>query len=319
MKRVSFEKEFNGKFISEDKSSSFYEKMKDTVVKICVCPNQTEANHENEVKETQNQYASTRQARKEAAHEVLLVERGSGTGVIVKEGYILTAHHVVVGDVRVFIRNTKNNDYYSCSVVSSNAERDLALLKIERRKVEFTTKQVKLAPGNNAIIGSQALHIGHPNDYNYSILRGAVAHPRRFCNGEKASEFHVNNLHGAGGSSGGPVFDANGFLIGTLISVQNHTGLIICAHMDVIRDFLVENLPEQFFFRLTKLFGECGKMLRIFFPLDKTTKKRKRFLLIFLMNTGNAFIEFEDKEGVDKALLKNGKRLFGKDIKVTAV
>lgn len=374
MKRVSFENEFNGKFIPEDQIDLFYEKMKDTVVKICAILDHIEANDENEDVEMNDQeyVSSTRQARKQAAQNIEVVKSSVGTGVIIKKGYVLTAEHVVAGAKVVFIRNVEKNDYYRCSIVKSNENTDLALLEIEKKKVKFLTRRVELTPRNDTMVGSQALHIGHPNDYDYSFLRGAVAHPRRRCEGNMAAEFQLNNLHGAEGSSGGPIFDAGGLLIGILLSAQSHTGLTNCAHMDVVKDFLEECFPGQkskksksraidddndddekepkysvkvsgfdgkdvedeysieeeensndeeededeekedgdlVLFKLAKLFGKCGKILRIFFPLDKTTKKRK----------GYALIEFKDEAGVNKALLKDETTFFQKIYKVKTV
>ncbi|KAI3846724.1 hypothetical protein MKW92_003023 [Papaver armeniacum] len=241
MKRVSFENEFNGKFIPEDQIDLFYEKMKDTVVKICAILDHIEANDENEDVEMNDQedVSSTRQARKQAAQNIEVVKSSVGTGVIIKKGYVLTAEHVVAGAKVVFIRKVEKNDYYQS---------------------KFLTRRVEFTPRNDTMVGSQALHIGHPNDYEYSFFRGAVAHPRRCCEGNMAAEFQLNNLHGV-------------------------------------------------LFKLAKLFGKCGKILRIFFPLDKTTKKRK----------GYALIEFKDEAGVNKALLKDETRFFQKIYKVETV
>ncbi|KAI3859408.1 hypothetical protein MKX03_013775 [Papaver bracteatum] len=285
--------------------------MKDTVVKICAILDHIEANDENEDVEMNDQedVSSTRQARKQAAQNIEVVKSSVGTGVMIKNGYVLTAEHVVAGAKVVFIRKVEKNDYYRCSIVKSNENIDLALLEIEKKKVKFLTRRVEFTPRNDTMVGSQALHIGHPNDYEYSFLRGAVAHPRRRCEGNMAAEFQLNNLHGAEGSSGGPIFDAGGLLIGILLSAQSHTGLTNCAHMDVVKDFLEECLPGQVLFKLAKLFGGCGKILRIFFPLDKTTKERK----------GYALIEFKDEAGVNKALLKDETIFFQKIYKVKTV
>lgn len=83
---------------------------------------------------------------------------GSGSGVILnREGYIVTNHHVINGAESITVKlNTGDN--YEAELVGSDAQADLAVLKIEADDL----KPAELGDSSKLLVGDLAVAIGNP-------------------------------------------------------------------------------------------------------------------------------------------------------------
>ncbi|MFI7640037.1 S1C family serine protease [Nonomuraea sp. NPDC049400] len=163
---------------------------------------------------------------KRVGPSVVVIQAGKslGTGVIAAEdGTILTAHHVVKGtkDVTVtFADGTKAK----AVVVSSNPKRDVATLK----PAKLPEIVVPATLGGAVAVGAPVVAIGNPLGLTYSVSTGVVSGLNRTADrtdedgdlgGLIQFDASVNP-----GSSGGPLLDARGLVIGIVVSIADPGG-----------------------------------------------------------------------------------------------
>ncbi|MEO3872851.1 trypsin-like peptidase domain-containing protein [Nonomuraea sp. B12E4] len=151
---------------------------------------------------------------------VIQAGRSLGTGVIAAEdGSILTANHVVKGteDVTVtFADGTKSK----AVVVSSDPRRDVAVLK----PAKLPEIVVPATLGGGAAVGAPVVAIGNPLGLTYSVSTGVVSGLDRTTEDGDLSGLIQFDASVNPGSSGGPLLDARGLLIGIVISIADPGG-----------------------------------------------------------------------------------------------
>ncbi len=140
-----------------------------------------------------------------------------GSGFIFrKDGYILTNEHVVSGSKSISVKLFDGN-IFDASVVGSDPNTDIAVIKIERNK-EFPF--LSLAESTKVRVGQFAIAIGDPIGYRYTVTAGIVGgkgrcfHPHE----TKLFQYHNNYIQTDAwinpGSSGGPLLNIQGEVIG---------------------------------------------------------------------------------------------------------
>lgn len=132
---------------------------------------------------------------------------GSGTGFIITEqGHLITNNHVIENAKTIKIY-TKHNAY-TPKVIHVSRFYDLAILKISG----IFTPAV-LGNTRYAIKGERVVVIGHPKGLSYTVSDGLLSSlPRRYNN--RNSEYFQISAPISAGSSGGPVFNMYGHVIG---------------------------------------------------------------------------------------------------------
>ena len=147
-------------------------------------------------------------------------ERPSGTGVIVhSDGYVLTAHHVIVNARRVVVV-TPGEVRTSAIVVSTDPEHDLALLKAET----VGLSEASLGHAGNVRLDQEVIAVGFPFGLReVSVTRGRIAAVR--TKGVQRV-FQVDAAVNPG-NSGGPLYNAEGELIGILTTKFSHPSGIV--------------------------------------------------------------------------------------------
>ncbi|MES2708885.1 MAG: trypsin-like peptidase domain-containing protein [Verrucomicrobiota bacterium] len=151
---------------------------------------------------------------------VVLVKTPSGLGsgfMIHQDGYLITNDHVVAGEtqvtVTVFAQGDKGMDkqtWENVKIVGTNAEMDLALLKIETPdKRQFPT--VPLGDSDELKQGQPVFAIGAPLGLERSVSQGIVSLKNRLEDGRMyiQTTTQINP-----GNSGGPLFNLRGEVIG---------------------------------------------------------------------------------------------------------
>ncbi|HKC94894.1 MAG TPA: SUMF1/EgtB/PvdO family nonheme iron enzyme [Nitrospira sp.] len=147
-------------------------------------------------------------------------ERPSGTGVIVHpDGYVLTAYHVVANARRVVIV-TPGEVRASAIVVSTDVEHDLALLKSET----VGLSEASLGHAGAVRLDQEVIAIGFPFGLReVSVTRGRINAVR--TKGVQRV-FQVDAAVNPG-NSGGPLFNAQGEVIGILTTKFSHPSGIV--------------------------------------------------------------------------------------------
>ncbi len=148
-------------------------------------------------------------------------EVGIGSGFIFRnDGYILTNAHVVQGAEEVHVRLHGNSNELRARVVGIDTVTDIALLKIEASglPVVRTGSSVALR------VGDWVAAIGSPFGFDNTITAGIVsAKERRLPNGSQMP-FLQSDVAINPGSSGGPLVNLAGEVVGINSKIYTRTG-----------------------------------------------------------------------------------------------
>ncbi len=168
-------------------------------------------------------YAMVRPAVVTVAREFPGPTRGLGTGVVVDlNGSILTAYHVVAGADTVQVRFFDGTTALA-TVSQRQPERDLAVLTV--RSLPQGVAPAVLSGGVRQ--GDRVLAIGSPFGLDGSVSAGVVsALGRRFIVEETGQVLENMIQFDAAvnpGSSGGPLIDMTGHVVGIISGIINPT------------------------------------------------------------------------------------------------
>ena len=146
---------------------------------------------------------------------------GLGSGVIVSpEGYLLTNHHVVedATDIEVQLQDGRGT---RATVVGSDAETDIAVLKIDLPNLPVMT----LGDVRALQVGDAVLAIGNPFNVGQTVTAGIVsALDRTQAGGSQFQNFIQTDAAINPGNSGGALVDAAGHLVGINTAIFSRTG-----------------------------------------------------------------------------------------------
>ena len=149
------------------------------------------------------------------------LEGSLGSGVIVNhEGYILTNNHVVEGaaGIEVALHDGRTAE---AQVVGTDPESDLAVLKIQLKKLPVITFSGK----KSLQVGDVALAIGNPFGVGQTVTMGIVSATGRDRVGISTYEDFIQTDAAINpGNSGGALIDARGNLIGINTAIFSKSG-----------------------------------------------------------------------------------------------
>ncbi len=145
-----------------------------------------------------------------------LHERSLGSGVIVDpKGYIVTNRHVVDGAdrIRVKLMNDPDTVTYDATVVGTDLETDLAVIKIDPKGKTLTA--AKMGNSDSMQVGDWVLAIGSPFGLEETVTAGIVsARGRNIVPQRQFQSFIQTDAAINPGNSGGPLVNMNGEVIG---------------------------------------------------------------------------------------------------------
>jgi len=157
---------------------------------------------------------------------------GSGSGVVVAPGYVLTNFHVVEDATRLEV--TSGEDAYEAILAGSDESLDLAVLKIQG---DFPVQPVVLGDSDLLNVGDWAICIGNPLSFTGTTTVGIVsALNREITNsttdlyGRRIESVNLMIQTDAAinaGNSGGGMFNVAGELIG--VPSMKYTGSYMSA------------------------------------------------------------------------------------------
>jgi serine protease Do len=150
------------------------------------------------------------------------VSSGAGSGVIVsRDGYILTNNHVVDGADTVLVATT-NDEEYSARVVATEANSDLAVVKIIDEVDDLTPAE--LGNSSEVQVGADVYAIGNAlGQYPNSVTKGIISGLGRPIvtsdsglrgNLQEFEDLIQTDAAINSGNSGGPLVNAAGQVIG---------------------------------------------------------------------------------------------------------
>ena len=153
----------------------------------------------------------------------LQLTQGAGSGVIVKkDGYIATNFHVIQGATKVEV-TLHNGDTYSAKIIGSDAENDIAVIKIDAKDLATA----KIGDSSTVAVGDLAVAIGNPlGQLGGTATAGIISALDRTLNVEGTTltllqtDAAIN-----GGNSGGGLFNSKGELIGIVESKASAVGV----------------------------------------------------------------------------------------------
>lgn len=201
-------------------------------------------------------------------------DRCSGTLISLEHRLILTANHCVEHKVRTYkekevvdgkiqevekvrlldlpvtqksydgSRNIGSVEYMT-EIVARDETKDLALLRIRDKSIPYTVESAFLPSGTELLRGQKVYSVGNPNLLDASVGTGVIASMNRmfrvrWANNEEIP-FIQHDSSTTGGSSGGALYNNDGYLIGVHVAGYRGVPLGFAVHPDTIREFLDES------------------------------------------------------------------------------
>lgn len=134
---------------------------------------------------------------------------GLGSGFLIDaSGLILTNAHVVDGADVIHVR-TPDGDDIDAEVVGRDPEDDLALVRAEG----ISSRPVVLGDSDRVEVGDWVIAIGNPLGLHHTVSAGIISAKARGID-DSGLEFLQTDAAINPGSSGGPLFDLDGKVIG---------------------------------------------------------------------------------------------------------
>jgi len=151
------------------------------------------------------------------------VTEGAGSGIIIKSnGYIMTNNHVIEGASKIQVTvggndaNTSNDKTYTASVVGTDTENDIAVLKINAHNLNAVT----YGNSSDISVGDMAVIIGNPlGELTNSVSSGIISSTSRnlTVNNENLNVIQTDASVNPG-NSGGAMFNSYGQLVGIVVA-----------------------------------------------------------------------------------------------------
>ena len=231
------------------------------------------------------------------------VSSGAGSGVILtQDGYIVTNHHVIEDANPITVR-TRSGDEYNASLVGSDEQSDLAVLKIDATGL---TPAV-LGDSTTLEVGDLAIAIGNPlGELGGSVTSGIISALDRemTIDGQTMTLLQTDAAVNPGNSGGG-LFNANGDLIGIVnakSSGENVEGIGFAIPISTATDIIDELIAN----------GEVTSRPTLGVSLynveDEMTASQ-----LGVDSTGVYIVQIVDGGAADNAGLRSGDRIISVD------
>ena len=156
-----------------------------------------------------------------------------GTGFIVSaDGLVLTNAHVIQGATVNLIKVSfaDKREMSVEKIIAVDATQDMALLQV-RGNFNGKFLEIKNAGPSGVQVGTRIYAIGHPEGFEFTLSDGIISEIRDGSEGREWVQFTAPISHG---SSGGPVIDATGNVIGMTtmspsVVVENKDGIGVAS------------------------------------------------------------------------------------------
>ena len=177
-------------------------------------------------------------------------ELGLGTGVIVAEnGYILSNEHVTGSKYSKCYVTLENGNNYDGTVVWSDSDLDLSLIKINAKNLEY----VNLGDSSKIRVAETVYAIGNPIGFEFrrTVTAGIISAKNRTIKiEEKDKSSYMTNLIQTDatinpGNSGGPLIYPNGDVIGiNTVKISTAEGIGFAIPINIVKP-IIESFKEH--------------------------------------------------------------------------
>ena len=214
---------------------------------------------------------------------LLLVEQsseGSGSGAILDvDGHILTNHHVVGGakEIAVTLFNGKT---YDATPIGADPLNDLAVIRIEAPAEELYP--VTLGDSRSLKVGMNVFALGNPFGLERTLTTGIISSLNRSLqihgNWKIKSIIQIDAAINPG-SSGGPLLDSHGRLIGINTAIATTSGQSSGVGFAIPVSLITRVVPQLL---------KHGRVIRPESGIDKVYQTEKGLLIAELRANGPA-------------------------------
>src|SRR5262249_38199584 len=118
-------------------------------------------------------------------------------------------HHVIADSKEITVKLSNGEEYRRAYLLSDDEAKDIAILRIEAADVPV----LKLGNSNQVKVGEEVLLIGAPRGLDQRVSNGIISGIRVLDDGTKVIQ---TTAPASPGSSGGPLLDRLGSVIGIL-------------------------------------------------------------------------------------------------------
>jgi len=165
---------------------------------------------------------------------------GSGSGFFIEGGYIVTNNHVVDGAKKVTIRMADGKEI-DATVVGTDAKTDLAVIKVETK---YAPKSLTWGSSDKARPGDSVFAMGSPFSLGNSVTAGIISARGRDIRSGPYDDYIQVDAPINQGNSGGPLFNANGEVIGVNSAIYSPTGGNVGIGFSIPSD-LAKSIAQQ--------------------------------------------------------------------------
>ena len=174
-----------------------------------------------------------------------------GSGAIIDPtGIVVTNEHVISKASKIAV-TLSDKSQYQASLISSDADNDLAVLKIEGDR---TFPFIEVGTSSDLMIGETVIALGNPFGFTGSVSVGVLSATDRTVSTEGRVVFENLIQTDAAinpGSSGGPLVNINGEMIGVNVAVMAEAqGIGFALPVDRVRNVLAGLLNAKMLKRL---------------------------------------------------------------------
>jgi serine protease Do len=148
------------------------------------------------------------------------MQHAQGSGFLISaDGLVLTNAHVVDGAKEVTVKLSDHREY-KAKVLGADRSSDIAVLKIDDHGLPTVT----LGDSEQLGVGDYVLAIGEPFGLEETATAGIVSAKGRSLPGDGYVPFIQTDAAVNPGNSGGPLFDANGSVVGINAQIYSNSG-----------------------------------------------------------------------------------------------
>lgn len=178
--------------------------------------------------------------RIDAQNEGTQLALGSGF-LINPDGLVVTNNHVVSKAQQISVQLADGREF-EAAVVGRDPGTDVALLRLPGAK-DLPT--VTLGDSDDLEVGDWVVAIGNPYQLDLSVTNGIISARERSLGKGEYEEFLQTNAQIHPGSSGGPLFDMKGDVIGVTSQIDSRgPGIGFAVPINFVKD-LLPNLLEN--------------------------------------------------------------------------
>ena len=219
---------------------------------------------------------------KAVTDRLLTKERSEDTGsgaIIDRDGHILTNFHVVNGakEIQVALFNGKS---YSASLIGADPLNDLAVIQIEAPDDELFP--IALGSSRNLRVGMRVFALGNPFGLERTLTTGIISSLNRSL--QIHGHWKIKSIIQIDaainpGSSGGPLLDSHGWLIGINTAIATTSGQSAGVGFAIPASLINRVVPQLL---------RYGRVIRPESGIDKVYQTDKGLLIAEMRPNGPA-------------------------------